>query len=157
MGFCNKKFMVSCRTQSAWDFCLQSCLWPAWNSLKLALLCSFTTAQFNFFLGSTILNYCWLLPALIIWVFLNFFSWNSSIKPKIFLGGMYSWQWRPLEFVLSFSPKDLKVSINLIWPQNIIIRRWELDNIIPVVMVTPGSESLSNCHRMPRPGQKIQY
>ena len=39
--------------------------------------------------------------------FLNFFSWNlKSIKPKIFLGGMYSWQRLPVEFIVSFFSKE---------------------------------------------------
>lgn len=71
-----KKSLVSCRAQTAWDCCLQSCLWPLCNSLKLSSLCSFATAQFNFFLGSTILNLLQAFACSHHRSFLNFFSWN---------------------------------------------------------------------------------
>lgn len=147
---------MSCRTQTAWDVCLQSCLWPLWNSLKSCLLCSFTTAQYNFFLGSTILNYCWLFASCHNMSFLNFLSWNlrKAYQTKEFLrcSILKSWLWLPLELRLSFSSEDLKVSINLTWPLNITIRRWNLDTISPVAS-HPKSESLTDCHRMQRLGK----
>lgn len=145
--------MGSCIPQMVWELSLQSCLWLLWNSL-----CSFTTAQHSFFLRSTILNYSWLFASCHNVSFLNFFSWNlrkeyqtkeflrcSIFKPRL---------WLPLVFRLNFSSEDFKVSINLTWPLNIGIWRWNQDIVSSVVIVIPNSERLTDCHRMQRSGYK---
>lgn len=141
--------MGSCITQMVWELCLQSCLWPLWNSLKSYLLCSFTTAQHSFFLRSTILNYSWLFASCHNMSFLNFFSWNlrKEYQTKEFLrcSIFKPWLWLPLAFRLNLSSEDLKVSVNLTWPLNIGIWRWNQDIVSSVVTVIPNSESLTEC------------
>lgn len=144
--------MVSYRIQTAWDFCSQSYLWPLWNSLKLASSAHLPQLNSILFLESTILNYCWLLPALIRWVFLTFllkfkeYQTKNFLRWNVFLAATASW---------SFFLRNLKVSVNLIWPQNIIYCKMETGQIFFLWVVTADSENLSDFHRMPRWGQNI--